>query len=1292
MNEIELNIYLSSVLPKTIIYDNINEKLGTIKNNGLNFIVPITKDNTKIDNIIDINLIGEYSDYIRSIWDKDDNVLSWMRNYKKEIVLGEEKETFYPSLKISYKNPSKYWTPNPYWVSTYVEAFNPMIAFARYPFIISSKYIDEILLGKVPDSVEENSEFYSKKIIISRTVENYSEKIKNTIILYGCKEEILEKIDEIIGIYGISNIDTSNDFENAEYDIWNKKVQHDQQYFIEDQPNILPGEYLQLRWEMKKEYSSESSIIKQIPFETPLFTGGKLISKEGEGEDIKYVAEIFGRTVSNIVPTDFFDYEIGKWAYFIKDIELEGKYQKFSNSDVKSLLNTSEYMLSFVNEYRISNGLDPLYSNISLVESSQSHANDMATYKYFSHTSVDGRVLDDRIREAKYLEDFDEDNESYLCTENLHKRKYTKISKKDKYNNIYLDEENNPIYEIIEPSYSSVLQSWKDSQSHNANLLNPDLKEFGFGIAIDLVNEFYYYVQNFGYRTDGLGISEASKYRLTPFNFKSGMSDYMAISYENDLEIDFSNNFEKVFDMIRYDVEIISIDRERDEAVVKLSDETAEFYNIEPEQKLKIFYHCTGEPVIEGGSKAFKEGDLAILEKPKDDENFDNACIIGIKDKIRSCSPPIKIIHNNDYLDVKRYEIKVDTLSDEEYEEESREDYTPKDPFEIESEIEFPYEFRQYDSAYMHYILTVLTYDKFNIFLGVHGSNLDFHRKENTNYPTAYPRRIHAWNNISTFGSPYYSAICMYDGKILNFDFGENKRHMMSDEEKELLDIINAFRLDNNKDEFRHNIDLNIAAHYHTESMYDLQGNLIFFDVINPEEINPLDDEKKTTLFDRVILSGYMAQGLVVSDKIKEILYDRKNDITLQDSFNNIVKLPEREFNATIYINNGIGYVYNNVKRIVSYEYIEGYDDLGGITFNKKQINTNIVGNSMLEISYISVDYDSDLNQDRNILLSDIREIGLGIHKDAIYLVTGEREDINNTETSILDYGRFKILHSRLAHRCTACDVKEVINIQNKKEMRIILAGNKTFYYNDDPYNEKNEPSYSINIENKWRRIDHFYIYKLNKNDLMMELLDYGVFEVGDLNTVDSYELLGARILDNNYEIEYNCGTYNVNDGVFNYNNNTNCIWYSYNTIWNFINRELVPSLTKEEILSLLPDGIEDPDNIYYLAGIMDTENASGNYYLEYNDTPENNDNFIEGYAKKESLYKDNDFACDELFHLQSVLLHTINDEHEPYILYSEFDGNVNEFDFGQKFTYIIDSIGNKTNIKGYYTTSFFIQ
>jgi uncharacterized protein YkwD len=65
-------------------------------------------------------------------------------------------------------------------------------------------------------------------------------------------------------------------------------------------------------------------------------------------------------------------------------------------------LSTIEQVVVLVNEARASAGCGPVRLNAQLTAAAQAHSDDMAANGYFSHTSLDGRTFDERIRAAGY--------------------------------------------------------------------------------------------------------------------------------------------------------------------------------------------------------------------------------------------------------------------------------------------------------------------------------------------------------------------------------------------------------------------------------------------------------------------------------------------------------------------------------------------------------------------------------------------------------------------------------------------------------------------------------------------------------------------------------------------------------------------------------------------------------------------------------------------------------------------------------------------------------------------------
>jgi uncharacterized protein YkwD len=63
---------------------------------------------------------------------------------------------------------------------------------------------------------------------------------------------------------------------------------------------------------------------------------------------------------------------------------------------------TIEQVVVLVNQARATAGCGPVRLNAQLTAAAQAHSDDMAANDYFSHTSLDGRTFDQRIRDAGY--------------------------------------------------------------------------------------------------------------------------------------------------------------------------------------------------------------------------------------------------------------------------------------------------------------------------------------------------------------------------------------------------------------------------------------------------------------------------------------------------------------------------------------------------------------------------------------------------------------------------------------------------------------------------------------------------------------------------------------------------------------------------------------------------------------------------------------------------------------------------------------------------------------------------
>ena len=83
------------------------------------------------------------------------------------------------------------------------------------------------------------------------------------------------------------------------------------------QTNIVPGELLQLAWTIKVDGKLYSKPMAGAWFETPTFTGGKLIEKKDEKNTNRYTANVIGVN-QECLATDWAQYSVGDWVYVLK--------------------------------------------------------------------------------------------------------------------------------------------------------------------------------------------------------------------------------------------------------------------------------------------------------------------------------------------------------------------------------------------------------------------------------------------------------------------------------------------------------------------------------------------------------------------------------------------------------------------------------------------------------------------------------------------------------------------------------------------------------------------------------------------------------------------------------------------------------------------------------------------------------------------------------------------------------------------------------------------------------------
>lgn len=105
-------------------------------------------------------------------------------------------------------------------------------------------------------------------------------------------------------------------------------------------------------------------------------------------------------------------------------------------------------VFELVNAERAANGLSALTYSDELDQVAQAHSEDMAANSYLSHTNLDGLSPFDRMAAAGIS--------YYTAAENIAAGQRTP---------------------------EAVMESWMNSEGHRANILNPDLKQIGIGVA-----------------------------------------------------------------------------------------------------------------------------------------------------------------------------------------------------------------------------------------------------------------------------------------------------------------------------------------------------------------------------------------------------------------------------------------------------------------------------------------------------------------------------------------------------------------------------------------------------------------------------------------------------------------------------------------------------------------------------------------------------------------------------------------------------------------------------------------
>jgi uncharacterized protein YkwD len=132
--------------------------------------------------------------------------------------------------------------------------------------------------------------------------------------------------------------------------------------------------------------------------------------------------------------------------------------------------------LCLVNQQRVANGLVALKDNAKLDSAATYHSNDMVAQDYFDHTGPSGDTLESRVQASGYIPS----GWGYTLGENI----------------------GAATGDLSTPA--SMVSTWMNSPDHRANILTPDFRDSGIGVAANVPAEMSdglpgaTYTQDFG--------------------------------------------------------------------------------------------------------------------------------------------------------------------------------------------------------------------------------------------------------------------------------------------------------------------------------------------------------------------------------------------------------------------------------------------------------------------------------------------------------------------------------------------------------------------------------------------------------------------------------------------------------------------------------------------------------------------------------------------------------------------------------------------------------------------------
>lgn len=134
--------------------------------------------------------------------------------------------------------------------------------------------------------------------------------------------------------------------------------------------------------------------------------------------------------------------------------------------------------LTLINDYRMTNGLDPLVLSQGLSAAAEHHSEDMATNDFLGHEGSDGSTVEERFVAHGYTE-------------------FTASAE-----NVFAGGE----------TAAAAFDSWRISPGHNANMLSPDAKAIGIARFFNADSRFnWYWTTTFGSDVDAAACLDGAR-------------------------------------------------------------------------------------------------------------------------------------------------------------------------------------------------------------------------------------------------------------------------------------------------------------------------------------------------------------------------------------------------------------------------------------------------------------------------------------------------------------------------------------------------------------------------------------------------------------------------------------------------------------------------------------------------------------------------------------------------------------------------------------------------------------